>query len=154
MPTGSTSPCPHGGWDAFVADAGERLARRRRRRGRASFGHLADGNIHVEVIGPAADDERVDEIVLRCVADHGGSISAEHGVGRAKAAYLTSRRSAAEIAAMRAVKQALDPQRAVQPRRPASDVPPARAPSYRPEWPEVAVIVAAVADGCPRWHTP
>jgi FAD/FMN-containing dehydrogenase len=74
-----------------------------------SFGHLADGNVHFEVIGPAADDEHVDEVVLRCVADHAGSISAEHGVGRAKAAYLSLTRSPAEIATMRAVKSALDP---------------------------------------------
>ena len=48
--------------------------------------------------------------MLRCVADHHGSISAEHGVGRAKAAYLHLTRSPAEIAVMRAIKAALDPQ--------------------------------------------
>ena len=47
--------------------------------------------------------------MLQAVADHGGSISAEHGVGRAKAAYLHLSRSPAEIAAMRAVKAAFDP---------------------------------------------
>ena len=99
----------HGEWDAFVADASERLGAFDDVAHLFSFGHLADGNIHYEVIGPAADDDRVDEIVLRCVADHGGSISAEHGVGRAKAAYLSYTRSAAEIAAMRAVKHAFDP---------------------------------------------
>ena len=52
------------------------------------FGHLADGNIHVEAFGPAADDPAVDQAVLGCVARYGGSISAEHGVGRAKAADL------------------------------------------------------------------
>ena len=100
---------PHGEWDAFVADATRRLEVVDDVAHVFSFGHLADGNIHFEVIGPAADDERVDEIVLRCVADHGGSISAEHGVGRAKAPYLHYTRSPAEIAAMRAVKQAFDP---------------------------------------------
>lgn len=101
---------PHGAWDAFVADATQRLEVVDDVAHVFSFGHLADGNIHFEVIGPASDDERVDELVLRCVADHGGSISAEHGVGRAKAAYLSYTRSPAEIAAMRAVKHALDPQ--------------------------------------------
>ena len=100
---------PHGEWDPFVADATRRLEVVDDVAHVFSFGHLADGNIHFEVIGPAADDERVDEIVLRCVADHGGSISAEHGVGRAKAPYLHYTRSPAEIAAMRAVKQAFDP---------------------------------------------
>ena len=72
-------------------------------------GHLADGNLHVEVLGPEPDDERADAVVLGTVAEHRGSISAEHGVGRAKAAYLHLSRSPAEIAAMRAVKAALDP---------------------------------------------
>ena len=73
------------------------------------FGHLADGNIHVEIAGPAADDMAVDHAVLACVARYGGSISAEHGVGRAKVAELHLCRSAEEIAAMRAIKRALDP---------------------------------------------
>jgi FAD/FMN-containing dehydrogenase len=73
------------------------------------FGHLADGNIHVEIAGPDADDTGVDHAILKCVARYGGSISAEHGVGRAKAGDLHLCRSAAEIAAMRAIKRALDP---------------------------------------------
>jgi FAD/FMN-containing dehydrogenase len=73
------------------------------------FGHLADGNIHVEIAGPAADDTRVDHAILACVAGYGGSISAEHGVGRAKAGELHLCRAASEIAAMRAIKRALDP---------------------------------------------
>ena len=74
------------------------------------FGHLADGNLHVEVIGPAEDDNRADEIVLRMVTDLGGSISAEHGVGRQKAPYLSWCRTEPELVAMRAIKTALDPQ--------------------------------------------
>ena len=73
------------------------------------FGHLADGNIHLEIHGPTADDMAVDLEVLDCVARYGGSISAEHGVGRAKAAELHLCRSAEEIAAMRALKAAWDP---------------------------------------------
>jgi FAD/FMN-containing dehydrogenase len=97
------------GWDAFVADLRLRLARVPDVTHLLTFGHLADGNLHVEVIGPEAADERAAEAVLRCVADHRGSISAEHGIGRAKAPYLGLSRSPAEIAAMRAVKRALDP---------------------------------------------
>ena len=74
-----------------------------------SFGHLADGNLHLEVIGPAADDERCDETVLNILSEFGGSISAEHGVGRQKAKYLHLSRSSADIAAMRAVKSSFDP---------------------------------------------
>jgi FAD/FMN-containing dehydrogenase len=47
--------------------------------------------------------------VLRLVAAHGGSISAEHGIGVAKRAWLGLTRSAEEIAAMTAIKRALDP---------------------------------------------
>jgi FAD/FMN-containing dehydrogenase len=73
------------------------------------FGHAADGNLHVNVTGADPADERVDEVVLTLVAEHGGSISAEHGIGTAKKRWLHLSRSPAEIAAMRAIKRALDP---------------------------------------------
>jgi FAD/FMN-containing dehydrogenase len=73
------------------------------------WGHLGDGNLHVNVLGPAADDERVDDAVLRLTASLDGSISAEHGVGVAKRRWLGLTRSSADIAAMAAVKHALDP---------------------------------------------
>ncbi len=73
------------------------------------FGHLGDGNIHVEIVGPDSDDEQVDLLVLEAVAAEGGSISAEHGIGRAKAHLLALSRSPEEIAAMRAIKDAWDP---------------------------------------------
>jgi FAD/FMN-containing dehydrogenase len=79
------------------------------------FGHLADGNIHVEIAGPDEDDLAVDIAVLECVARYGGSISAEHGIGRGKAELLGLSRSDAEIAAMRAVKSAWDPQGLMNP---------------------------------------
>ena len=73
------------------------------------FGHLGDGNLHVNVLDRPPDDEEVDEAVLALVAEHGGSISAEHGVGVAKRRWLGLTRSAEEIDAMSAVKRALDP---------------------------------------------
>jgi len=73
------------------------------------FGHVGDGNLHVNVLGPAPDDDRVDDAVLRLVADYGGSISSEHGIGVAKRRWLELTRSPADIAVMRAVKRALDP---------------------------------------------
>jgi FAD/FMN-containing dehydrogenase len=79
------------------------------------FGHLGDGNLHVNVLGPADDDERADDAVLRLVASLGGSISAEHGIGIAKAPWLHLTRSPADIAAMRAIKQALDPRGILNP---------------------------------------
>jgi FAD/FMN-containing dehydrogenase len=79
------------------------------------FGHLGDGNVHVNVLGPDPADESVDEAVLRLVADHGGTISAEHGVGVAKARFLHLTRSPEEIEAMRAIKAALDPRGTLNP---------------------------------------
>ena len=79
------------------------------------FGHLADGNIHVEIHGPDVDDESVDIAVLECVARYGGSISAEHGIGRGKAAVLGLSRSGEEIAAMQAIKGAWDPRGLMNP---------------------------------------
>jgi FAD/FMN-containing dehydrogenase len=73
------------------------------------YGHLGDGNVHVNVVGPPPDDERIDEAVLRLVARHGGSISAEHGVGLAKTEWLPLSRTADEIAIMRDLKRTLDP---------------------------------------------
>jgi FAD/FMN-containing dehydrogenase len=61
------------------------------------------------VTGVDPDDERVDDHVLGLVVSSGGSISAEHGIGTAKKRWLPLNRTASEIAAMRAVKGALDP---------------------------------------------
>ncbi|MGZ4690606.1 MAG: FAD-linked oxidase C-terminal domain-containing protein [Acidimicrobiia bacterium] len=73
------------------------------------FGHIGDGNLHVNVIGPAADDPTVDDAVLDLVIEMGGSISAEHGIGIAKRAALARSAPPGELAAMRALKRALDP---------------------------------------------
>ena len=81
------------------------------------FGHLGDGNVHVNVVGPAPDDTHVDRAVFELVARLGGSISAEHGIGRAKTEWLPLTRSPAEIDALRAVKAALDPLGTLNPGR-------------------------------------
>ena len=73
------------------------------------FGHLGDGNVHVNVLGPPPDDDSVEDAVLRLVAACDGTISAEHGVGRLKARWLDLVRTPGEIEAMRAIKRALDP---------------------------------------------
>src|SRR5262249_56083123 len=79
------------------------------------FGHVGVGNLHVNVLGPDPDDTQVDEAVARLAAAHGGSVAAEHGVGRAKTGWLGWSRSAGEIAAMRAIKSALDPRGVLNP---------------------------------------
>jgi len=72
------------------------------------FGHLAEANLHVNILG-AAGAEAATGAVLALVAGLGGSISSEHGIGRAKAHWLGLSRSPAEIAVMRSVKAAFDP---------------------------------------------
>jgi FAD/FMN-containing dehydrogenase len=83
------------------------------------FGHLGDGNLHVNVTGVEPGDDTlaatVERSVLEAVVAEGGSISAEHGIGTAKAAYLELCRSPAEIAAFRALKSALDPRGILNP---------------------------------------
>jgi len=73
------------------------------------YGHVGDGNVHVNVLGPAADDESVDHAVLELVLELGGSVSAEHGIGTAKVDWLVRDRGEAAVAAMLAIKRAWDP---------------------------------------------
>jgi len=81
------------------------------------FGHLGDGNLHLTTdarsLGTAGSNEQaaneVQALVYDLLAQHGGSISAEHGIGLHKKPFLHLSRSPAELAAMRAIKLALDP---------------------------------------------
>jgi FAD/FMN-containing dehydrogenase len=73
------------------------------------WGHLGDGNLHVNVLGAPPDEERLDAAMLALTAAHDGTISAEHGIGVHKPAYLSLVRSDADRAAMAAIKAALDP---------------------------------------------
>ncbi len=79
------------------------------------WGHLGDGNVHVNVLGLDRENEAVDGAILRLAAEHGGTISAEHGVGVAKAQWLGLVRGPGELAAMAAIKQALDPEGVLNP---------------------------------------
>jgi FAD/FMN-containing dehydrogenase len=100
---------PHGRLAEF-GDRVESLARVVDPRARVvTWGHLAEGNLHVNVLGLPPDDERVDDAILRLVLELGGSIGAEHGIGRAKARWLPLARDPADVEAMRAIKRALDP---------------------------------------------
>jgi FAD/FMN-containing dehydrogenase len=75
------------------------------------FGHIGDSNLHLAVTThDARDVERLAEIVYGAVGAHGGSISAEHGVGTLRREYLRHSRNAAEIDLMRRLKVALDPE--------------------------------------------
>ena len=81
------------------------------------FGHIGDGNLHLNILKP--EDCSTEEFKARCdavsplifdvVQTHGGSISAEHGVGLLKKGYLHYTRSHAEIELMRGIKAVFDP---------------------------------------------
>ena len=73
------------------------------------FGHAADGNMHVNVLNSAPKENEMEKEVLMFVASLGGSISAEHGIGRAKSQYLHLQRSSDEIALFKKIKEAFDP---------------------------------------------
>jgi FAD/FMN-containing dehydrogenase len=83
----------------------------------ALFGHIGDGNLHVNVMKPDAMDKaeflrhtkEADHAIFTLVKEHGGSISAEHGIGLLKKDYLGYSRSPGEIEVMKAIKRALDP---------------------------------------------
>lgn len=98
------------------------------------WGHLADGNVHVNVLGLDPEDERLDELVLRLVADCQGSISAEHGVGLAKRRWLHLTRGQVEIDAMYAIKDALDPRGILAPGRVLPPRTPDRVTSRLVQW--------------------
>jgi D-lactate dehydrogenase (cytochrome) len=82
-----------------------------------AFGHLGDGNIHYNLSQPIGANpekflgewDRLARIVHDLAVEHGGSISAEHGIGQQKRDDLVRYKPAVEIDAMRAIKKALDP---------------------------------------------
>jgi len=108
----------------FITEATAQIARRWPDVRVVAFGHVGDGNVHYDVLAPAAGDQTVhaarrDEgshLVHDLVASLGGSISAEHGLGTMKTAEALLYKSPVEIAAQRAVRAALDPKRIMNPR--------------------------------------
>ena len=87
------------------------------------FGHLGDGNLHYNVFPPPGvtlarfmeHEPEVNHIVYEAVAGHRGSISAEHGLGQLKPAESAHYKSPVELALMRSLKSALDPQGIMNP---------------------------------------
>lgn len=73
------------------------------------YGHIGDGNLHVNVATQTSEHEEIERPVFELVRQFGGSISAEHGIGTDKVRWLEFTRSANEIFALRRIKEALDP---------------------------------------------
>ena len=80
-----------------------------------TFGHVADGNVHVNIVPAAAADGRHEDALLSFVASLGGSISAEHGIGALKARWLPLARSEAELALFARIRAAFDPSGTLNP---------------------------------------
>ena len=83
-----------------------------------AFGHLGDNNVHVSVGGIEWNDESirsVEHAVYGCLESFAGAISAEHGIGLEKRAYLPISRSDAEIELMKSLKRMLDPNNILNP---------------------------------------
>jgi len=82
-----------------------------------AFGHLGDGNLHFNVYPPKGEKREpwrskapeITKLIHDLVMARGGSFSAEHGIGRAKAGELQTRGDPTKLATMRAIKKALDP---------------------------------------------
>ncbi len=74
------------------------------------FGHIGEGNLHLNVLRCSPDAEReLYSAMMELIAHLGGNVSSEHGVGTRKRDYIGMSRTEADIAAMRAVKAAFDP---------------------------------------------
>ncbi len=85
-----------------------------------AFGHVADGNIHFMIGKINLDDSlrlEINDIVYNGLKSIGGSISAEHGIGLDKKAYLSISRTPAEISLMQQLKNTMDPLRILNPGR-------------------------------------
>ncbi len=82
------------------------------------YGHIGDGNMHLLAWVPGAPEQpedAVDEVVYGLVRNHHGTVSAEHGIGTLKKRWLAHARAPAQIALMRTIKHALDPQNLLNP---------------------------------------
>lgn len=87
------------------------------------FGHVGDGNLHINILRPEGmskevfvqECRQVDDLVFGTVQKFTGSISAEHGVGLTKKSFLHFSRSAAEIALMKGIKKVFDPDSIMNP---------------------------------------
>ena len=90
-----------------------------------AYGHLGDGNIHFNVLPPVGLDDagrlavlhRCEEVIFAEVDAAGGSISAEHGIGRVKRSAFLARTSPLDLGLLRKIKSALDPAGLMSPGR-------------------------------------
>lgn len=110
---------PPGALDAYVTGLRERLKAIHPSFDAYVYGHIADGNLHLSIIGNGASDplmkEPVEDAVYTGVAEAGGSFSAEHGVGTEKHRAYMAYGNPARRAVAQAIKAALDPKNLFNP---------------------------------------
>src|SRR3954451_4718456 len=96
----------------FAAESAELVAKHAPDAIPVLFGHIGEGNLHLNVLrcGPDAEP-KLYSAMMELIARRGGNVSSEHGVGTRKRDYMSMSRTEADIAAMRAVKAAFDPSR-------------------------------------------
>ncbi|MFY9767256.1 MAG: FAD-binding oxidoreductase [Mycobacterium sp.] len=95
---------------AFARDADALLQRHAPDAVGVLFGHIGEGNLHLNVLRCDEDQERdLYAAMMDLIAECGGNVSSEHGVGSRKRRYIGMSREAADIAAMRTLKTAFDP---------------------------------------------
>jgi FAD/FMN-containing dehydrogenase len=95
---------------AFARDADALLQRHAPDAVGVLFGHIGEGNLHLNVLRCDEEQERdLYSAMMELIAECGGNVSSEHGVGSRKRRYVGMSREAADIAAMRTLKTALDP---------------------------------------------
>jgi FAD/FMN-containing dehydrogenase len=104
----------------FIEEAGAEVERRFSQTKVDAFGHLGDGNVHFHVRsldGPWVREtaKSVSALVYELVAKAGGSISAEHGIGQLKIGDFERLTEPARVAAVRAIKHAIDPRNIMNP---------------------------------------
>jgi FAD/FMN-containing dehydrogenase len=102
---------PIGEMSGFLARVDGELAARFGEVTNLIFGHIGDNNLHLAIsTGREKDLTALCDLVYAATGDHSGSVSAEHGIGTLRRNYLRHSRNAAEIALMRRLKAAFDPQ--------------------------------------------
>jgi len=101
--------------ESMVESLGEELRARDSAAELFAYGHVGDGNLHYSIFPASLARAEVDELVYRPLEAVSGSISAEHGIGSEKKAFLHYTRSAAEIELMRRIKKTLDPANLLNP---------------------------------------
>jgi len=87
------------------------------------FGHIGDGNIHYNISQPIdmktedflAQEETINTLIYELVLGLGGSISAEHGIGKIKAHLMSEIKPMVELSLMRQLKDTLDPKNILNP---------------------------------------